>query len=266
MSFAGRTFVGDVTSTRDDVMRLPRTAGHHVARVIRARVGDALGVFDAKGREARCTIVAIARDDVDVRVEPPGWRPGLGADTSDVTWLQGVPKGDKLETIVRQATEMGVAALQPVFTSRSVPRAGGATARGDRLVAAAIAACEQCGRSVLPDLRPACGLSEALAAVSPSVSLRLVPWEEGGASIVSVVERAAPGACAVLVGPEGGLAMDEVDLARAHGFVPVSLGPRILRTETVAPALLGLLSALRGDLAGRFSSPGEAGRNARNGA
>jgi 16S rRNA (uracil1498-N3)-methyltransferase len=249
VSHAGRVFLGDAPNAGLGALRLPPEAGHHVARVMRARVGDTLGVFDATGLAATATITAIARDAVDVRIEAPGWLPGVGADASAVTWLQGVPKGDKLDTIVRQATELGVAAIRPVFTARSVPRAGGATVRPDRLRSAAISACEQCGRSVLPGLLPAATLDTALAEIPPGTALRIVPWESGGAPIVRVLRGAAPGPCAVIVGPEGGLAADEIERAVAHGFVPVSLGERILRTETVAPALLGLLAALRGDLA-----------------
>ena len=156
----------------------------------------------------------------------------------------------QLQIVLSQLqTELGVAAIRPVFTARSVPRAGGATVRPDRLRSAAISACEQCGRSVLPGLLPAATLDTALAEIPPGTTLRIVPWESGGAPIVRVLRAAAPGPCAVIVGPEGGLAADEIERAVAHGFVPVSLGARILRTETVAPALLGLLAALRGDLA-----------------
>jgi 16S rRNA (uracil1498-N3)-methyltransferase len=255
VSHAGRVFVGGVDGAqRHDALRLPTDAAHHVARVMRARVGDTLGLFDELGLAATATITAISRDAVDVRLEPPGWSAGIGADSSAVTLLQGVPKGDKLETIVRQATELGVAAMRPVFTARSVPRAGSAGTRLERLRAIAIAACEQSGRSVLPALHAATSLDAALASLAPQITLRIVPWESGGEPLMSFLATAPAGPCALLVGPEGGLEAAEIDVARRHGFVPVSLGARILRTETVAPALLSVLSAVRGDLAAARSA------------
>ena len=248
MSHAGRVFVGEDVDRSAVTVRLPDEAAHHVGRAIRARLGDTLTVFDGAGHEADAVIVSMTRDAVDVRIDDAGWRDGVGADASDVTWLQGVPKGDKLETIVKQATELGVAAIRPVFTERAIPRPGGATTRIERLRTIAISACEQSHRAAVSVIQPAASLEQALRDLDPRIALRLVAWEEGGEPFVRTVSLAAPGPCAVLVGPEGGLSAREVELALAHGFVAVSLGPRILRTETVAPALLAALSVLRGDL------------------
>jgi 16S rRNA (uracil1498-N3)-methyltransferase len=242
-------YVGDLGVQDETAFRLPSEAGHHVARVMRARSGDTLDVFDARGREARAVIVSIHRDSVDVTVDAHGWRAGVGADPSRVTLLQGVPKGEKLEAIVRQATELGVAAIRPVFTARAIPRPGGATTRVDRLRAIAISACEQCQRAVPPAIEEAASLESAFATLDASIALRIVAWEDGGDPFLEAVGRAAPGACAVLVGPEGGFEPREIELARSHGFVAVTLGPRILRTETVAPAILAAISVVRGDLA-----------------
>ncbi len=226
-------------------------AGHHLARVTRVRPGDRVVLFDGAGHECDGAVTDSHGDTVRLSVGP--LRAGVGADRGQVTWLQGIPKGDKLETIVRQATELGVSAVWPVFTLRSVPQPRGARegTRTERLRRVAEEAARQCGRADLPDVADARTLDEALDALAgtPTV-LRLVAWEEATRPLTSAL--AGPlGPCAVLAGPEGGLGRDEVGRAMDRGFIAVSLGPRILRTETVAPALLGALAVLRGDLTAR---------------
>jgi 16S rRNA (uracil1498-N3)-methyltransferase len=227
-------------------------AAHHLARVVRLRRDEVLVLFDGQGHEARARVTEIAagrepRIAVDL-IEPP--RAGVTADGASVIWLQGYPKADKLERIARQATELGVRAIWPVFTARSVPRTAN-NARIERLCEIVASASAQCGRADLPEVRAPGPLAAALEAVPSEVALRIVPWEGGGANVLEVARAAGPGGCAVLVGPEGGLDASEVELAQRAGFVPVSLGPRVLRTETVAAAMLALLSVTRGDLRSR---------------
>jgi len=225
--------------------------GHHLARVSRVRVGDAVVLFDGTGIECDGTVTALRGDTVTVTTGPR--RAGVTGDRASVIWLQGIPKGDKLEAIVRQATELGVLAVWPVYTQRSVPvpRAGGEAARTERLLRVAEEAARQCGRADVPFVAMPVRLEAALEALEArSPVLRLVAWESAVEPLTSV-SGAPAGPCAVLAGPEGGLSAEEVSLCRAHGFVPVSLGPRILRAETVAPAVLGALAVLRGDLAMR---------------
>ncbi len=224
--------------------------GHHLARVTRARAGERVVLFDGEGRERDAVVRAVLGEVVELACEGDTRR-GAGADGARVLWLQGVPKGDKLDAVVRQATELGVLALRPVYTARSVPRekADGARRRHERLARIAEEASRQCGRAEVPAVLDAMTLGEALDAVPAEHSLRLVAWEGATAPLRRVLERSdEEGAVAVLVGPEGGLAEEEVRRAEARGFVAVSLGPRVLRTETVAPALLAVLSVLRGDL------------------
>lgn len=229
---------------------------HHLTRVLRARVGDQVELFDGAGLRATATLVSIdaraARATLD---EAPSQ--GVVADAVRAVWLQGVPKGDKLDDIVRQATELGVARVLPVFTRRSVPQARGGRSDGRRARLQRIAeeASRQCGRADVPEVDEAVSLGDALRALAgdagPGVKLVACPHTGGalGAALGDGEAVRARGV-AVLVGPEGGLDAEEVAAARAAGFVAVSLGPRVLRTETVAPALLAVLSALCGDLRG----------------
>ncbi len=141
-------------------------AHHHLTRVLRARVGDRVELFDGAGQRAEATLVAIdARAAWAELTETP--TAGVGPDAARVVWLQGVPKGDKLDDIVRQATELGVARVVPVFTRRSVPQARGG--RGDgrrgRLLRIAEEAARQCGRADVPAVDEALPLGDALRAL-----------------------------------------------------------------------------------------------------
>lgn len=221
---------------------------HHLRRVARVRDGERVVAFDGTGREREAT-VASARDD-RVELIPAGdVRGGVVADRARVTWIQGVPKGDKLETIARQATELGVARIIPAFTERSVPveRPDRVEAQHARLLRIVEEAARQCGRADLPEVLRPCALDAALDRAM-DLALRLVAWESA-ARPLRTLDDPGDGGIAVLAGPEGGISEAEVARARARGFVAVSLGPRILRAETVAPALLGALSSRWGDIA-----------------
>lgn len=224
---------------------------HHLARVVRVRVGEAVVAFDGAGLEASARITALEASGRQPRVSltlTDAPHAGVTWDAAGVCLLQGYPKGDKLDTIVRQATELGVRAICPVYTARSVPRPKGAGPE-ERLARIAASAAAQCGRADVPEVGAASDLARALAALDARTAVRLLAWEEGGVPLGEALAAApAQGWSAVLVGPEGGLEAAEVELARGHGFVPVSLGPRIWRTETAGPALLAMLSLARGDL------------------
>lgn len=234
----------------DAMVALPDEAAHHL-RVLRVGHGERVVLFDGHGRERDAVVQRVTRDAVTVAWQGDA-REGVRGDRARVLWLQGYPKGDKLDTIVRQATELGVDAVWPVYTARSVPRErdGKAAARVERWSRIAEEASRQCGRADVPVVHGPAGLDEALRAL-PTEALRLVAWEQSTHALVRAVGPGRVGPVVVLAGPEGGLSAEEVARCEAEGFVSVSLGPRVLRAETVAPALLGALAVLCGDLAGR---------------
>lgn len=241
-----RALVEPASLRRDEALLVGDRA-HHLARVTRVRVGEAVTAFDGQGTERDAVVQDLSRDGVRLRFTAPA-RAGVTRDRARVTLLQAVPKGDKLETIVRQATELGVERVVPVWSERSVPRerADRAEARHQRLLRVVEEAARQCGRADLPELLPACPLAEAIERAA-SCALRLVAWERAVRPLRGLPDPEG-GGVALLVGPEGGLALAEAQAAEAAGFVTISLGPRVLRTETVAPALLAVLSARWGDL------------------
>ena len=162
-----------------------------------------------------------------------------------------MPKGDKLEAIIRASTELGVARIVPIITERTIVRLDAARVRdrARRWQRVATEAAKQCGRAVIPTVEPPRPLSEFLGADSHG-ALRLCLWEgeaRGLDPALSGVAGPVPSAT-VLIGPEGGLSAAEVESAKARGFIPASLGPRILRTETAGPAIIAVLQSRLGDL------------------
>jgi 16S rRNA (uracil1498-N3)-methyltransferase len=159
-----------------------------------------------------------------------------------VTLVQAVSAGEKMDSTVRKAVELGVAAIQPVLAARSVARPKGerAESRREHWQKVVIAACEQCGRNRVPEVRPLLALADYRA--EEGTKLLLSPRAELALSRTEPSERYV-----VAAGPEAGFADAEEAMLAEQGFVPVKLGPRILRTETAALAALAALNALRGD-------------------
>jgi 16S rRNA (uracil1498-N3)-methyltransferase len=225
-----------------------RDETRHLARVLRLRPGDVVVAGDGRGH------------DYTVRIESlGGLASGTVLATTDsgvesplaVTLVQGIPKGDRMEAIVRDATQLGVRRIVPAVTERTVVRRA-ADAWDDRVrrwQRVAREAAKQCGRAVVPDVAAPCELATALRDPS-AAALRLCLWE-GDAPPLSTALDAMTGAAAsaaVLIGPEGGLTAQEVETARAAGFTAVRLGPRILRTETAGPVMVAILQSRFGDL------------------
>jgi 16S rRNA (uracil1498-N3)-methyltransferase len=219
----------------------------HLARVLRLRPGDTVVATDGAGRDytvrldtvgeaATGTVLAAAR--------------GTPESPLAITLVQGVPKGDKMEAIVRAATELGVARVRPALCERTIVRLepGRWRERARRWQRVAREAAKQCGRAVIPEVEAPRPLVEWLAAKDP-VDLALCFWEGGGVPLAQALgDVRAPRSALLVVGPEGGLSPTEVDAARTHALTVTSLGPRILRTETAGPAVVALLQARFGDL------------------
>jgi 16S rRNA (uracil1498-N3)-methyltransferase len=220
-------------------LRLPASVARHV-QVLRLQPGDELLVFDGQGSEWAAQVQAVARSEVWVQV---GRRRSAQRELAcAVTLAVAMPANDRMDMVVEKATELGVAVIQPLLTERSVLRLS-----GDRAVkkvahwqAVAVAACEQCGRSVLPRVAPVAGLAQWLASLGDGASappgLRLLLSPRAAAPL-PVWPNAAPAVLA-LSGPEGGLTPDEEAAALAQGFAAASLGPRVLRADTAPLALL----------------------------
>lgn len=229
----------------DAVAQVEGSAANHILRVLRLQVGDALVVFDGRGGEYEARIEGTRKDTVLVAVG--AHRPVERESPLAVTLAQGVARGERMDVVVQKATELGVRAIVPLLTERTVVRldAGRSDSKLRHWSAVAVAACEQCGRNTLPRL-PAPQTLEAFLAASRSESAARVVLSPRGERRVSELQ-ASSGEVILLVGPEGGLAEHELDAALAVGFQALRLGPRILRTETAAIAALAALQLALGD-------------------
>jgi len=233
---------------------LEGNAASHVTRVLRLRVGEALTLFNGAGGEYAASIEAARGGRLTVAVGEP--RAVERESPLTLTLAQGVSRGERMDLVVQKATELGVSAIVPLFTERSVVRLGAQQAERklNHWRAIAIAACEQSGRNRLPNVAPPVSLADLLrsgadregASGSGVHNMRLL-LSPGATSRIDALPRPAT-SVTVLIGPEGGLTNAEQEAAVAAGFLPVRLGPRVLRTETAAIAALALLQREFGDL------------------
>lgn len=225
---------------------LPAAQAHHVARVLRLAAGDALTLFDGAGTEYAAVITRLEKSAVTVRVGAAQARDRESP--LRITVAQAVSSGDRMDFTVQKAVELGAARIVPLLSSRCVVRLSGARAekRVAHWRAVAVSACEQCGRNHVPEVAaviPLCHWLGQQPEAGGETRLLLAPH-----AAVRLREMAQPaGPITLLIGPEGGFAPDEESAARGSGFTPVSIGPRILRTETAALAALAALQALWGD-------------------
>lgn len=223
---------------------LPDDAAHHALRVRRLGAGDVLTLFNGEGGEYAATITHAGKRDARVRID--GFAAGIGEPALAVTLVQALVATDPMDAIVRHATELGVARVQPLVTARSARFPAGA--HGDRRVAhwraIALAACEQCGRNRVPDIAIPLDFDAWLEARHATrAGFMLVPEGDRGLG-----DHAQPEAeLDVLIGPEGGFTSAETDLAGRRGIAGVRLGPRILRAETAALAALAAVNVLWSD-------------------
>ena len=230
----------DFVLTGDDV--------HHIRDVLRLKPGDSVTVCDGARTDLDCRVAGYAGDSVILQVtartvnqtEPP----------YEATLYQGLAKGDKMDGIIQKAVELGVSQIVPMICRRSVaipetrdlPKK---TARWNRI---AFEAAKQCGRGLVPPVSPPRPFADAVREAA-AADIRLIPWElerlqNLRTALTGTNQAPPPGKkprIAVLIGPEGGFAADEIELALASGIVPVTLGRRVLRTETAGPAVLAMI-------------------------
>lgn len=255
-----RRFFISPEDVRGDAIRItdPKTL-HHMGRVLRLVPGDALLLADGEGWEYRCVLERMTKEEASARIEDK--QKNATEPSVRVTLYQGVPKGSKMEQVVQKCVELGVFRIVPVFMARTV--AGERERYGKklpRLQAVAEGAAKQAGRGVVPEVAPAIDFSRMLEALRPEEEGRetllreenaghalrvLFPYEnEEGVTIREVLRGAAADVrqLSLVIGPEGGFADEEAAALMAlSGCRSVSLGKRILRTETAGMAALAMI-------------------------
>jgi 16S rRNA (uracil1498-N3)-methyltransferase len=240
--------------TTDAEISLDAASARHV-QVLRMQPGGALTVFNGQGGEYAAQVTHMGRSEVRVRI---GAHSAIEREAKRAIHIAiGMPANERMEWLVEKATELGVASIQPVMTERTVLRLAGerATKKQTHWQAIAIAACEQSGRNRVPVVHPVQTLAAWLAA---DKSLQLAPTADASQThqqnsdfrcVFSLHPSATPAsdlsagtatAITCLCGPEGGLSPTEEAAALAHGYAPVSLGARVLRSETAPLAALAM--------------------------
>ena len=236
-----------VKSLQAGTRSLPPESSHHLCRVLRLRNGDHFVAFDPEARtEADATI-----DDASggvAMVTIGDVRPARVVAGAPVVLVYALAKGDKVDAVVRDSTELGATRIVVARTSRAVAKvdAERAGAKLDRWRRIAEQAARQCGRGDPPVIDGVLAWRDALESAGTEGDARFCLWENAteplGPALTAAVARR--GALAFAIGPEGGLTQSEVEEARVLGFAPVSLGHFVLRTETVAAAVLGAVRVL----------------------
>lgn len=227
------------------LMTIQGEQARYIRRVLRLRKDDALTLFDGTNGEFPAIIKAPGKDVVEVEVGP---RIDRSVESPfSITLLQGISRGDRMDHVVQKATEIGVSKIVPVLTDYSVVKLDEkrAAKRVQHWRAVAVGACEQSGRNRIPHIESPAELVSLLGHCRESGTPRII-LKPGAPSTL----KSTGGVnldITVLIGPEGGFSDNEYELAEAAGFLPVGFGPRILRTETAAIAVLAALQTLHGD-------------------
>ena len=239
----------------DGLIRITGSDVNHIKNVLRIRQGEEMLVSDGTGRDYLCQAEEIAGQEVTVRILETEEE---GRELPSRIWLfQGLPKSDKMEFIIQKAVELGAAGIVPVSTRNTVVRLDQKKeeAKVKRWQAIAESAAKQSKRMIVPEIGPVLSYKEAVAEAA-SMDLFLLPYEDseslsgaGGMELTrSLIGGLEPGKkCAVLIGPEGGFSDGEVEAARNAGARTVTLGKRILRTETAGLFVLSAVGLLLED-------------------
>lgn len=224
---------------------LPPDAAHHASRVLRLRAGDPVQLFDGAGHECHGVIGDLSGKQVivdDIRQIEVNRESPL-----PVLLAQALSSSEKMDWVIQKATELGVTQIQPLATERSVAKlsAERAAKRTEHWQQVAIAACEQCGRNVLPVIHPPLDIMVWLQQMRASEMSKFILLPQGATSLHT---QARPqGSVVLLIGAEGGFSRTESESALLCGFTPIRLGTRVMRTETAAVAGLAALQTLWGD-------------------
>lgn len=238
-----RIFTDSALST-GQTTDLDDSAAQHVGRVLRMQPGQALTLFNGDGQDYAATVTEAGKKRVAVSVEDA--RPNLTESSLEIVLGQTLSKGDRMDYAVQKAVEMGVTRIVPLTTERSEVKLKGD--REDKRLRhwrqIAISAAEQCGRARVPEIQPVMALEDWFEHAG-DCDLRLVLHHRTQHSLDAM---SPPRRIALMIGPEGGLNPAEIAAAEAAGFLPVALGPRVLRTETAPVAAMALCQWLWGDI------------------
>ncbi len=239
-----RRFFTEPENISGDTARIFEDASH-ITRVLRMEVGDRILLFDGSGYEYQAELTQIDAKECKALILEKSYSE-LEPEIS-VTIFQGIPKSGKMESIIQKSVELGVSAIVPTALDRCVAKLESGKKETEKLKRwnkIALEAAKQCGRGKVPQILPSMTFHEALQAMKP-MDLALMPYEllghQGDTSLKKVLSQTECKSIGILIGPEGGFTDAEAEKAKNAGLTMVGLGKRILRTETVASAMLAMI-------------------------
>lgn len=221
---------------------LPSTIHRHAIQVLRLKQGDMIRLFDGQGAEYEATLISVGKRESMVQLGQP--LPSEVVSPLSITLIQGISKGDRMDIAIQKAVELGVNKIIPVVTERCNVQLK--AERSDKKWAhwhgVVVSSCEQSGRNILPELSPIMSLQQAVTECQNG-------WILSPTAQTSLSALPPQQAMNIAIGPEGGFSDDEIQSAEQQGFQSLRFGPRILRTETAAIAVISAVQAMWGDLA-----------------
>jgi 16S rRNA (uracil1498-N3)-methyltransferase len=226
-------------------IQLSESAAAHATRALRLNVGDNAIIFNGDGFDYACTLTSVKKNTVTATIT--GAKAISNESPLDITLLQGISSGDRMDFTIQKAVELGVKRIQPINSQRSVVKLtqDRAEKRIEHWQNVAISACEQSGRAFVPKVLPPLSLENWLSQNPYNNTLRILLNPVGAKRLNEIPKPAST--IELLIGAEGGLSQGEIDLASSQNFQSVVLGPRILRTETAALTAISVMQSLWGD-------------------
>lgn len=237
-----RHYIGD-TSAEGELLTLDRHTSHYLSNVLRAKAGQQIKVFDGLGNEHLAEVTSIDKKQTTLRLLER--LPTIAESKLSISLGIGISKGERMDWVIQKSTELGVQNITPLFTERAELKI-----KADRLQKKmqhwrqiTISACEQCNRAYLPIIHEPQALSDWVENLQAEKKYVLHHRSEDKLNTQSTVKNIG-----LLIGPEGGLSKQEINLSQEKKFKPLGLGPRILRTETAPVAAVAILQYLWGDM------------------
>lgn len=242
---ANMRFYTNSTLTLNAYAQLSESATAHATRALRLNVGDSAIVFNGDGFDYDCVLDSVSKKEVTVKITHA--RKINNESSLNITLLQGISSGDRMDFTIQKAVELGVTCIQPISSQRSVVKlsAERAEKRTDHWQNVAISACEQSGRAFIPKVLAPISLENWLSANPANNNTRILLNPVGAKRLADTNKPESN--VELLIGSEGGLSKSEIDLATSQGFQSIVLGPRILRTETAALTAISVMQLLWGD-------------------
>jgi 16S rRNA (uracil1498-N3)-methyltransferase len=228
-------------SFQSSEITLPKEVTQQICRVLRLKIGSEIMLLDDLGFEHTAHLIEVNESHCTASILSK--QPSLGEPATQITLLIGLTQREKFELILQKCTEIGVTTFMPIITTRTlIQKTSDVDDKAPRWKKIIQEAAEQSHRGHIPALSPALKYAEALAKPTTEDALKLILWEDEANLSIKQQLRAFKGKqVSLIIGPEGGLSAEEVELAKASGYIPVSLGKRILRMETAAIHAAGVV-------------------------